>query len=154
VGGRNGSGKAGTVYTCVHQSGNDWKDLVSDLNSLKKALAKDPNCDNLLTSAGTSMSGINSVLSNPAMYYSLALGILYQGQNLAGTTFDMIGGTTFVLSSGLFQGSSEFEAELTILHELAHYAGVFPPENAAGSPTSAANDQTITKDCSKTLLGN
>jgi hypothetical protein len=152
--GSSGMGKAGTIYTCLHQSGSDWKELGSDLKSLIKDLAKDTNCDNLLTSAGTSMSQIDNVLSNPAVYYTLGT-IWYQGQYLAGTTYDLIGGTSMVLASGLFgQGAGEYQAFLTVLHELAHYTNVFGPENVSGNPSSAQNDQTITKDCSKTLLGN
>jgi hypothetical protein len=152
----NGMGKAGTLYVCLHQSGSDWKNLGGDLKSLEKALANDPNCDKLLTSGGTSMSQINNVLSNPAMYYTLASSILTaNNQYPFATTNDLIGGPAMVFLSSLFQaGASTYEADLTILHEMAHYTGVFGAENVPGNPSSATNDQTITKDCSKTLLGN
>ena len=153
--GTNGAGKAGTLYFCLHQSGNDWNELGSDLKSLKKALAKDPNCDKLLTSGDLSMSDINDVLSDPSRYFTLAnLISAPNGNRLSGTTNDLIGPASMVLQAGLFSGTNTFQAELTILHEMAHYAGVFGPENVSGNPTSDQNDQTVTKDCSKTLLGN
>ena len=101
-----------------------------------------------------SMSDINDVLSNPMMNFSLAIYILSPTNvSLLGTTKDLIGGPPIVLLSALFQGSSETDAATTILHELAHFGGVFGAESVPGNPSSADNDQTIAKDCSKTLFG-
>jgi hypothetical protein len=101
------------------------------------------------------MSQINNILSNPSIYFSVALTILTSNNaSLFGTTNDLIGGPAIVLLEALFYGGDQENEELTILHELAHYTHVFGPENADNNPTSTANDTTITQNCSKTLLGN
>ena len=59
---------SGTLYTCIHQSGGDWKQFLLDLNDIAKALKKDTNCERFLTSGGTSLSTVFADLSNPKKF--------------------------------------------------------------------------------------
>ena len=143
------TGKSGTYYTCIHQSGDDWKQFQSDLKDLVKALKKDPKCESFLTSKGFDLDEILSDLTGNNIYrvFSLAKAILSSlNTPLAGTTFDDAG-TPIILNAGLFANAAAFDADLTILHELGHFVGVLPPDPGNSGP----NDALITANCGKTL---
>jgi hypothetical protein len=143
---------SGTYYDCIHQSGSDWGQLAKDLQRLFKIIGKDKSCDKLLTSAGATVDTIKSDLGNPSTYFSLAYFILgAKNQTLLATTNDLPGATPIIISSQVINVLGQYQANLTILHELAHLLGVFPAENSPGSPSSIQNDQTIVADCSKSL---
>jgi RHS repeat-associated protein len=144
---------SGTLYTCIHQSGGDWKQFLSDLNDIAKALKKDTNCERFLTSGGTSLSTVFADLSNPKTFFSLALDIFTkQNTHLAGTTNDGVpGATPIILAAGLFANSATFEPDLTILHELGHLFNVLPADADPTGAQSAANDKKVVDNCAKTL---
>ena len=143
------TGKSGTYYTCIHQSGKDWKQFQSDLKDLVKALKKDQKCENFLTSKGFDLDELLSDLTGNNIYrvFSLATDILAtDNSKKAGTTFDDAG-TPIILNAGLFQNAAAFDADLTILHELGHFVGVLDPDPGNSGP----NDALITANCGKTL---
>jgi hypothetical protein len=154
----NRGGSGGVIALCIHQSGNDWSNLTKDLGNLAGRLRKDSDCMTLLTSAGSTSNTVFGMLANPSPYFAIADYLQGpSGDNLAGVT-DAFPDQPHVVLNGLDYSNSNSNSNqrmnfLTILHEMAHYTGVFGPENVPGNPTSKANDQTIMDNCNKTLLG-
>jgi RHS repeat-associated protein len=146
-------------YTCFHQSGKDWRLLTKDLKHLEKKLDKDPTCEALLTSKGTSMSTVNSDLTTMASSTFILADTISNlntapASSLYGTTGDVPGLPPIVINSYLFQNSSLSQDNLTILHEMAHLFNVFGADNVAGNPSSAQNDQTVINACSQIGVSN
>jgi len=142
---------SGTYYTCLHQSGADWKQFLSDVKDLVKALKKDTDCQKFLTSGGTTLDTIFADLSSPSAIFTLAKGILARDNSSKyGTTNDGVpGATPIVLLASLFYNSAALEGDITILHELAHLVGAIPNDPTAAQ--SDANDTLVQQQCAKAL---
>jgi RHS repeat-associated protein len=141
-------------YVCFHQSGADWTSFTASLTRLDKRLDRDPTCEKFLTANGVSMTQINSYLTDPATTFTLANLILsFNPPNiLAGTTNDVPSQTPIIINSSAYQGMSQYEQFLTILHELGHYTGVLAGDHGSGAgTTSTDNDNLVIQNCSKTL---
>jgi RHS repeat-associated protein len=129
--------KTSTCYMNPHHSGNDWNRLTQQLKSIDRSLKKDPKCEKLLTSEGVTMTTINGYLLNPIGTFTMADNIVTAaGAVFAGSTNDLSPG--MVINSSAYMKSDALNDALTILHELAHFTGVFPAENIAGNPSSLA----------------
>ena len=142
-----------TYYSCIHQSGQDWRQFREDLKELEKALKKDPACEAFLTSMGTSLATVFADLDDPSEIFSLANSILTsQNTYLYGTTNDgVVGATPITLWAGLFANKSAFTADETILHATRAPLRCPPGRQCRTRLESCANDTLISQNRYKTL---
>ena len=146
-------------YDCLTQSGGQWNQFESSLNSVKSLLINDPKCEKFLAST-VGIQDFTLDVANLSSFFAVAnsFSLNVTGANAPGTsatTYDVSGFTT-IINFQTFQQETPSQQRDTILHEMAHWldAKGFSQSDLGSSGGQSHNEKLLKKNCSKTIKGN